>query len=250
MRRHDAEHDAGGNRQREADRDHAAVEAAPRSSRGRSAGIMATIQSFSHASATSAAAPPADRDDQTLDEQLSYELTARRAERTAHRDLAHAARRAREREVRDVHARDGEQQSDRAHQHAERRADAIRQLALHALESQRPLHVGRIVGRIRRPQIGGERVETILRLRQRDARLETSHHAGDEVLLTLRRARERRRGEAARAPHVHVAAHRLAGMTEVARHDADDRVRVGVHDDFASDDVARSRRTRDARGRR
>ena len=58
-----------------------------------------------------------------------------------------------------------EQQRDGPHQHAECRPDAIGQLALDAFQAQRPLHVGRIVRRIGRPQFGGQRVETILRLR-------------------------------------------------------------------------------------
>src|SRR5204863_9021155 len=63
--------------------------------------------------------------------------------------------------------------------------------------------------------------------------------ARNEILLTLRRTRERRGGEAAGAPHVDVATHRLTRVTEVARHDADDRVGVSIHHDLAADDVAR-----------
>jgi hypothetical protein len=52
------------------------------------------------------------------------------------------------------------------HQHAEHRPDPIGQLALDLLESQHPLHVGWIVGRIRRSQFGGERDEAISSLLQ------------------------------------------------------------------------------------
>ena len=102
---------------------------------------MATIQSFNQASATSAAAPPAIATTRlsTSSCRTSWPRVAPSARRTA--IFADAARRSRQREVRDVDARDDEQQCDGAHQHAERRPDAIGQLALHALEAQRPLHV-------------------------------------------------------------------------------------------------------------
>ena len=50
--------------------------------------------------------PAGNRDDETFDEQLADELSARGAERPPHRNFADAARRPRQRQVRDVHARD------------------------------------------------------------------------------------------------------------------------------------------------
>ena len=105
-RRHDAEHQRP--RQSKAPEPIATMPPSKCTSvsRGRSAGIMAIDPVFQPRERDERGRAAGDRDDETLDEQLANELTARRAQRPAHRDLAHAARRPRQREVRDVHARD------------------------------------------------------------------------------------------------------------------------------------------------
>ena len=69
------------------------------------------------------AAVPSDaggeREDQALGQQLPHQPPAARAERRADGHLALARRRPRQQQVRDVRARDQQQQPDRAEQHPE-----------------------------------------------------------------------------------------------------------------------------------
>jgi hypothetical protein len=146
---HEAEHDPGYKRQRQPDRDHAAVE--PHFGQPRQVGRHHRDEPVLRPrQRRNCGGPAGERKDQTLDQQLAHELTTRRPERAPDRDFAHPSRNASQRKVCDVDARDHEQQSDGAHQHTQNRPDAIRQLVLNPLQPQAPLHAGRVVDRVGR----------------------------------------------------------------------------------------------------
>ncbi len=72
-------------------------------------------------------APPREREENALEEELPHEPYAARSERDAERDLAPPRGRAREEEIRDVGAGDEEDDADHPHEHQERGLGSVAQ---------------------------------------------------------------------------------------------------------------------------
>ena len=73
---------------------------------------------------SSPASAAGNREQNALGEQLPDDAPTARTERAPHREFAMPRRRARERQVREVHARDEQQESDGAHEYEQPRANA------------------------------------------------------------------------------------------------------------------------------
>ena len=172
------------------------------------------------------------RDDQALGEQLAQQPRTAGAERGANRQLAVARRRARQQQVRDIRARDEQDERDGAEQDEERPAHFANQFHVQRHEPDPDPAVRWIL--LLQPR--RDHVHLRLGGRLPDARLQTSDHGQPErsprleQLLELPHRRER---------HPQLG---IGRMAERGRHHAGDFIRQPVEHDLPSDDCTDPRR--------
>ena len=137
-------------------------------------------------------------------QELANQARTPGAERSPNRNLALADRRAREQQVRHVCTGDEQDEADRGEQRQQRRTHVANQVVVQWNDAKRPSGGCRIVARVLPAQRVGERIDALLRGRNRQAGL----HAGDAAVQNVgtpdRLLRERRRHPAGRRPHVDV----------------------------------------------
>ena len=122
------------------------------------------------------------RQEHSLRRERAREARQIRAERAADSDLALPRFGAREQQVGDVHARDQQQEGDRAEQHPERGPHLAHDFVTQPVRT-RPVPVRiEMMRRARFRRARDERVELRLRLRQRHARLQPTQHP-DAVIV-------------------------------------------------------------------
>ena len=165
-------------------------------------------------------------EDHRLGEHLAYEPGRARPERRAHGDFATASRRAREREVRHVGARDEQHEGDGAHEHEEGQAERSGHLLVQRHQHEALALVGR--GVLRREPVR-EPVHRGAGRGERHLRSQPRHHLQDDQ-PPCRRCRV----EPERPEDVRVRLHRRA---EVRRQHANDGVGDAGQRQRASNDA-------------
>ncbi len=128
----------------------------------------------------------------------------------------------------DVDAGNQQNRPHRGQQQKEHEAGLPDQLLLQGNKPAPPLRRGRIVVGILLAQMRGIGIEFGLGLSDAQAGTETCDRARDKPLRAHRRLGKRIGGKSGSDPDLHVLADRASGMTKLRRHDADDRVQVGV----------------------
>ena len=229
--RDQAEHDAGDEREREGEQQHGHVQRGF----GR-AWNLRRAQRDQRLDAPHADREPGrragERQDDPLGQQLRDDAAASRAKRRANGELAPPRRRAHQQQVRDVGARNQEQQDDARLQNEERRADVADELI--AQSDRISAEAARLRERLKLRQAfevaRHDRLELSVRLvdgrpgaQARDHRAELIAAALVGHLLRRERERNEQRDVARR-------------NLEVRRQDADDAIRFAVDADVASDD--------------
>ena len=156
-------------------------------------------------------------------EQLAYQAAASGAERGADGDLAPPERRAREKQVGDVDAGDGQQQADRAEQDPERVDDAARKGLFEGAQFHTPLF-GKIVGVLAR-QFFDDGPHSGLRLRHGHAGREARHQVDFMYAFDILPAmKDVWQVDIGATPH------------EALRHDADHSAHFAVEQQLAPED--------------
>ena len=181
-----------------------------------------------------------ERENQAFREQLPDETAPACAERDAHRHFALPDSGPRQQQVRDVGARDQQQQGDGAEEHPDVARDRARERLLEGQQADAPL-LGELRG-LALPQVSDDRPEIGLRLRVADAGLQTSEqvhvpHALDD-LAPLQRDRQI---DVRAPPHEslrHHADHRAGRVVEpeLAAEDAGIPVELPLPESIAEDD--------------
>ena len=233
-----AEDEAGGQRDREREREHAAVDGDLGSAR-QAAQRRRRRGRRSRTRAARRATPPVSDEQQALAAHPARQVPAAGAEREPHRRLVRSRGRANEQQVRDVGARDQQHEADGAHQHEQRRSRAADRPLANRREPQARVGIGVGVGRVGARVGVGDGVHFALRLFDADARRDprdrgqVAEAAGDQI--------PREAGDLVhpRRPHVHIVERRR----QVDAERADDGVGRAVERQRRADRGGSCRRT-------
>ena len=168
----------------------------------------------------------------TFREHLPEDARARRTQRRAHRDLAAARGCASQQQVRDVGARDEQNETDGAEQHPQDKPHVPDHLFVQRHERDAPAAIElRMVGR----ELGGDAVELRLCAARRHARLQQAGHLQEpRIARHTCRARCVSDIEVPRLPDADV----FVRDGELAGHHAEQRARDAVQNDPAPDHAA------------
>ena len=133
----EAEHHRRDERDRRGDEDRGEIDRHAVDAR-HSAGASATNPLNAHDATSRPSTPPADREHRAFGHELPGQLAGARTERLPDRDLLASSCRPREDEMRDVDARDQQEQADAPQQHEHRRRHTADDVVLQRLDPRSP----------------------------------------------------------------------------------------------------------------
>src|SRR5579862_3502277 len=177
------------------------------------------------------------RQQRALGQQLCCQACAACTHHQPNRNFAATSGRAREKQVRDIHARDKQHKSHGAEKDEQLRPLRAYQIFLYRDEPHSPLRGRRVFVRIVPAESRYVGIELRLRLRDGESGPQTCDGARNYSLRPYGWNRKRKTIESRSEPDFHVGVERAARMPETWRHHPHDCVQVAIEAHFAADDV-------------